>query len=262
MDYLPADLQLALGIDGLKKVRLRGCNTGMTNAFETVWGPSSSYVQLTTAVAMELVSSSANDTAAGTGARTVQVIGLDGSYVPFTETVTLNGTTPVALANTSAIAINALKVLTAGSGGINAGTIDCRAVSGSAIKRQIPTPTVTFRGGGQDSDFIYTIPANHIGVLMDIYCSTWAVTGGLIATLLTWNSSGLRYDQGQANSNLSTAAFNNGKIIFPFGSGFVVPEKTLIDLRAYTDAGTGTLSAQADLYVINKSGWIWGTGGL
>ena len=51
----------------------------------------------TTATALEFVSSSTNDTSAGTGAREVTVIGLDSSWNEVSQTVTTNGTTAVAL---------------------------------------------------------------------------------------------------------------------------------------------------------------------
>lgn len=57
------------------------------------------YQTPTTATALEILSSDANDTAAGTGARTVTVEGLDGSGNPLTETVSMNGTAAVALSN-------------------------------------------------------------------------------------------------------------------------------------------------------------------
>ena len=71
-----------------------------------------------------LKSSSANDTAAGTGARTISLIYFDvNGNGPFFETVTLNGTTAVNTVNTNICFIEDILVLTVGSGGVNAGTI-------------------------------------------------------------------------------------------------------------------------------------------
>ena len=58
---------------------------------------SGTYQNPITATALEFVSSSVNDTSAGTGAREVTVIGLDSNWEEVSQTVTTNGTTPVAL---------------------------------------------------------------------------------------------------------------------------------------------------------------------
>lgn len=47
------------------------------------------------ATALEIVSTSANDTAAGTGARSITIEGLDGSWLRVNQTIPTNGLTPV-----------------------------------------------------------------------------------------------------------------------------------------------------------------------
>lgn len=74
------------------------------------------------ATSMEIVSSSAADTAAGTGARTVILEVLDADYNRSFPTVVLNGLTPVALP-AQVTALNMLSVKTVGSGGSNAGVL-------------------------------------------------------------------------------------------------------------------------------------------
>lgn len=70
---------------------------------------------------LELVSDDANDTGSGTGARTIQVEGLSTLWAKTIETVTLNGTTPVALAN-QYFRVFRMKVMTSGTyGNPNAG---------------------------------------------------------------------------------------------------------------------------------------------
>lgn len=70
-------------------------------------------------------STSANDAAAGTGARTIRVTYFKADCTgPFTEDITLNGTTAVATANSDIALLEKIEVLTVGSGGGNAGTIN------------------------------------------------------------------------------------------------------------------------------------------
>src|SRR5213592_3904993 len=79
-----------------------------------------------TPTSMEIVSDSANDAAAGTGARTVAVVYLDANYASKTAVLTLNGLTPVALPET-VMRVNMVAVSTSGTfGGNNIGNISIR----------------------------------------------------------------------------------------------------------------------------------------
>lgn len=89
------------------------------------------YTEQTTNAQRSLVSSSANDAAAGTGARTVLITYMDQTGAgPFTETITLNGTTPVNTVSTTICFIEKMEVVTAGSTGSNVGIITLRAATG------------------------------------------------------------------------------------------------------------------------------------
>lgn len=80
-----------------------------------------------------LVSSSASDTAAGTGARTVMITYYDSSLNgPFTETLTMNGTTAVNTVNTNICFIERMDVVTGGSSGGNNGIISLTVAVGGA----------------------------------------------------------------------------------------------------------------------------------
>jgi len=85
----------------------------------TIYTPPGNNVQ------RSIVSTSANDAAAGTGARTVKITYFDATGAgPFTETVTLNGLTAVNTVGTNIALIERMDVLTVGSGGGNVGTIN------------------------------------------------------------------------------------------------------------------------------------------
>lgn len=90
------------------------------------------YTEPSTEQQMELVSSSASDSAAGTGSRTIRVTYYDGNMNgPFTEDVTMNGTTPVNTVATNIRFIESIVSLTIGSNGTNVGTITLRNTAGS-----------------------------------------------------------------------------------------------------------------------------------
>lgn len=84
----------------------------------------SAYTEQTANAQRSLVSTSSTDTSAGTGARTVEITYYDQTLSgPFTETVTLNGTSAVNTVATDICFIESMAVITVGSNGGNAGTI-------------------------------------------------------------------------------------------------------------------------------------------
>jgi hypothetical protein len=91
---------------------------------------STTYTEQTSNAQRSLVSASANDTAAGTGARTVKITYYTSAMVgPKTETLTLNGTTPVNTVNTDICFIEKMEVMTAGSATFPAGIVSLKAAT-------------------------------------------------------------------------------------------------------------------------------------
>jgi hypothetical protein len=89
---------------------------------------STAYTEPTVGAQRSLKSSNAADTAAGTGARTVRItyysLAADGTVAgPFTEIVVLNGVTAVPTVALNIALIEKMEVLTAGAGGVAAGTL-------------------------------------------------------------------------------------------------------------------------------------------
>ena len=126
----------------------------------------------TTATALEVVSSDANDTAAGSGARTVTIIGLDSNWVEVSQTVSMNGTTAVAIP-TSLTRVYRATVATSGTyanaaAGSHAGTITVQGAGGGATWLQI---YFTDFPRGQSQCGIYTIPSGKTGVVYFHYIS-------------------------------------------------------------------------------------------
>ena len=88
----------------------------------TVVAAGATYVYPTTAAQMKVSSGSANDAAAGTGARTILLAGLDANYNRISEVVTLNGQTQVTTVN-SYLRITYTEITSTGSGNAQAGII-------------------------------------------------------------------------------------------------------------------------------------------
>ena len=99
-----------------------GFNPDVDDSLETVWAQGGLYSYLASASVLKVSSSSTSDTSAGTGARTVELFGLDANYDEISETITLNGQTAVNTTN-EFLRINRMVVKSAGTGGQNAGVI-------------------------------------------------------------------------------------------------------------------------------------------
>ena len=212
---------LVLGLlNGARVLRINGHNADVDIASvpEDLIPQGGVYTFQTTAQSLEILSSSAADAAAGTGARTVTIRGLDANYKEIEETVTLNGVTVVALTLTY-LRVNFLFIVTAGSGLVNAGTITCRVVAAGA------TLSVIEIGFSLSHQGIYTVPAYHSLVLRSILTSSNNASGS--ANLL------IQTREGITNAAFITRAM---AIIWGFQSapaefatGFLVTEKS--DLR-------------------------------
>ena len=105
------------------------------------------------AVSMEVVSDNANDTAAGTGARTVVVNYLTSDYTAKSVVLAMNGLTPVALPE-PALRVNTLAVVTTGTrGNNNLGNISVRLAGGLGATYKYLTPGVGF-----ERSSLFTVP--------------------------------------------------------------------------------------------------------
>ncbi len=154
----PFELQVSRGqISFHYALHKFGFNPDVDDALETVWAEGGLYSYLSAATVLKVSSSSTDDTSAGTGARTVQLYGLDADYNEINETVTLNGQTAVNTTN-SFLRINRMIVRTAGTGGTNAGVI--YAGTGT-VTTGVPAnkyATITI-GDGQTLMALWTVPA-------------------------------------------------------------------------------------------------------
>lgn len=161
----PDDLRISIALGhhpGWESFRKFGMNPDVDTGTEEVWAAGGIRVLPSAAAVASVVSDDVNDTAAGTGARTVVVNGLDEDYHDVTETVTLNGTSPVQTTQTF-IRINRTFCSTAGSSSQNAGNISTSI--GGDLQSYIEATE------GQCHCCNYTVPADHT-LLITYYSHT------------------------------------------------------------------------------------------
>ena len=97
---------------------------------------------------MQIASTSALDTSAGTGVRTIGIVGLDDANEPAFEIVTMNGQTPVSFAETDWFQFEYIYSNTTGSDGRNRGDIF------------ISDSTDTFTGGIPNTQTLWSMMAS------------------------------------------------------------------------------------------------------
>lgn len=182
---------------GKSIVSVFGTNDDVDAAIEDLipWG--GTYAFQTAAVPMQVISTSALDDGAppGTGARTVTVTGLNGSFAVISETVTMNGVTAVPLVN-SYRRINSFVVDTAGSTGVNQGTIDVRVTAGAVIQSRILGSEGSARTG------VYTVPTSKVAYIVSANAALKRVTAETIDVVV------YSRDLGVADQSLKVRAYN------------------------------------------------------
>lgn len=160
-------------LPGFSAVAVFGSNPDIGTAFEDVWPNGGDYPFQTSASIMEVVSSSASDAAAGIGAQSVFVEGLDASGLELKETVVTNGTTPVATVG-SYLAVNRSISGDAGTNGTNVGDIDVQVSGGGDILATIPADKGHSRQAG------YTIPSDREDVVLSVWASCSCANNALV----------------------------------------------------------------------------------
>lgn len=146
---------------------------------EDLWSGSGVYTGFPSAAeTVRVVSSSANDTSAGSGARTIRISGLNSSGEFQSEIVTLNGLTPVTTTNIY-LRVNRCFVVTSGSSNLafNAGDITVsQGITTSNVFAIIEVGTNISRCAA------YTIPLATTGVLNVFAASGLRTSGTFNAT--------------------------------------------------------------------------------
>lgn len=245
-------------VPGVSFVRLAGLNGAIPATFETVWPESAEYVPLTAALsAPYCASTDANDTSAGTGARTVTVTGITTAFAPFSEVVTMNGQTSVVLATASILAINSMEVTTAGSGLFNAGVIACGTGNNTAgdpavIHSILPisTAATVANAGNKSESFIYGVAANKTLLCRNITAGSVFATA---ASSFQVTLDGYTNSTGVMKRYLRMNASNAGANPAVFAGPIKFPEKTIIigRMAGPTGSNTGPVSMTADCLLID-----------
>ena len=171
-----------------------GFNADVDNSDETIWSQGGLYSYLSSATTLYISSSSTADDAAGTGARTATVSGLDASWDEVSVTVDLDGQNGVQLGSASNwIRVNRITVDTAGSGGQNAGVIyvgDEASPTSGVPSNKYATVAI---GDNQTLMALWTVPRGYTAFVdqLDITANTEVVNKYVTVDFLARPSGGV-----------------------------------------------------------------------
>ena len=243
-------LQVSRGqIQGHTAIIVFGYNPDVDTAEESVWPDGGTVPHPTVASVLKVSSSSANDTSAGTGARTVYIEGLNGDYAVVGETVTLNGQTAVNTVN-SYLYVNAFYVVTVGSGGANAGDINAGT---GVVTAGVPAVLYDIIATGYNSRTTghYCVPAGYTAYMVQGLFSAGQASGTTAVTgfLKQHGPDGiLRVG--------AVSTVNNSAADYLFETPYMIPEKNCVGATAIGSAANNAVSSYFNIILIkNQTGY-------
>ena len=234
------DLQVSRGqVQGHTAINVFGYNPDVDTSEESVWPDGSTVPHPTVASALTIVSTSTDDDSAGTGARTVYIEGLNGDYNVISETIIMDGTTPVVTTGTY-LYVNQFYVATVGTGGANAGEITAKV---STTLYDIIAVGYNNRTTGH-----YCVPAGYTGYMTAGVITTGQATGStsVIAFLKQHGPDGIVRVG-------AVSTLNNGSVQYDFSPPYMIPEKNCVGASVIGSAANNSASSFFNIILIKNS---------
>lgn len=198
--------------------------TGTADAPEDLWWGKGDYPFPAAAGSVAAVSNNAADDAAGTGARTIRLVGLDADGNYLEQDITMGGVTPAA----QMLAVNRAYVATAGSTGTNVGVITI-TLGGATV-------AIIDAAHGQTQQAVYVVPADWVGGAEINYIRISLVRS--VATSLSF-SLDVREPGGAWRRRYEESALNTAPFDVPIYSPIQVAPLSLVRLRILTVSAAG-----------------------
>lgn len=235
-------VDVALGkYKGISHVRKFGAATVPT-AFVTIWEDNSLYSYVTSATTMTVSSTSANDTAAGTGAQTIEFFGNDTDFNQVSDTVSMAGQAPVTL-TPDLLRVWRARVRTAGSLATNEGTI---YIGDGTVTAGVPANirAVVSPSNGQTLMCVYTVPAGKTAVIVS---KVFSVGRAKDCTFRLFTRKFGELFLIREQMGLFQATFKH-----EFDAAIVAEEKSDIELQGLTSGGTAEVSGELDFFLFDN----------
>lgn len=239
-------LQVARGqIPGHSAISVFGYNPDVDTAEESIWPDGGTVPHPTVASVLKISSSSTDDTSAGTGARTVTIVGLDGSYNQVSESITLNGQTAVNTTN-SYLYVNEFYVASTGSGGANAGNINAGT---GVVTAGVPAVLYDIIATGYNNRTTahYCVPAGYTG-----YLTTGVITTGQASGSTSVTAFLKQHGQDGVVRVGAVSTLNNGSVQYDFSYPYIISEKNCVGASAIGSAVNNSASAFFNIVLIKN----------
>lgn len=191
------------------------------------------YPYPSSAVAVDIVSTSANDTLLGSGARKVTVIGLDGNRDQLVEEVDMAGTTAVTLTN-AFFRINKLFLTDSDTRGINDGDITLSTTVGADLLAFMEAEV------GQSFDGVFSTPA---GITTSFFLIDVTAGKGDSGAIAFFRST----EDGPFVQRTADIHFYQNNFSRDFVGPIEVPPESDIQLKARVDNDNTQLTVTAQL---------------
>jgi hypothetical protein len=242
----PFELQVARGqIRNHSLVHIFGYNPDIDSAAEeTVWTAGGLYQHLDTPSIMKVSSSSASDTSAGIGARSIYIVGINSTGGEVSETVVLNGQTPVNTTHTYS-SIQTSSVVSVGSATHNEGNI---SIGTGTVTGGVPANIYGHILATENKSLIghYTIPAGYTGYLISGGMSSG--TEGGTAYII----GRLKVRQNNIVYTSALVTFSNGQVNFDFKYPITIPQGACIQATAKSTANNESVSCNFEIVLIKN----------
>lgn len=244
--FEPFGLQVARGqIQGHSVIQVFGYNPDVDTSEESVWPADGVVPHPTVAAVLKISSSSANDTAAGTGARTVFIEGVNGDYNVVSDTITLDGQTAVNTVN-EYLFVNRFFVLTAGSGGKNAGNINAGT---GVVTSGVPAVLYDLIGTGNNNRTTahYCVPAGFTGYMTQGIATAGKTSGSHEVTvkLQQHAPAGLVLTGAIVTLSSSVAQYD-------FDPAYPIPQKNCVGATAIGSSTDNSVSAFFNIILVKN----------
>jgi len=248
-EYLPWGVRVANGNNaGQSHNHKFGYNAAAGTSAETIWVQGAAYTWPAAAAVLDITSThNTDDAAAGDGALTVTIEGLDADLAEISSTVTLTGQTAVLTTGKSFLRVNRMYVATSGVNGTNTGIIYASTGAQSTGTPDVATTIRATIGAGlsQTQQCFYTVPAGKKAFVLGI---AYTVTDGTDACTFDF----LIRESG------STVWLNKGRV-YVFDSTHIykpdIPQTfaagTDIDIQGTSSANTVAATAELDILLLD-----------
>jgi len=217
---------------------------------EDIWRGGTSTIPIPNQITgeqMTVISTSANDTSDGTGARIVHIHYLDNNWAEQTEAITLAGLSEVDTVATNIKFIQSIHVTSIGSNGVAVGDIKIYKKGDNTLVYNIIKA-----GGNMSLNISRMIPANKTFYLTVWQCSSTAGKP-IFVRLRSTDHHGVLYDGGSPIFIFKdSASVQDSTYVRKFNNPIKIPAKSIIKATAWATQAGGNISASWEGILVNN----------